>query len=132
MTSYPTLLAVCNGEPALAEKYEGELKAENIAAFLVRTKVRAKGSGCMSHTCVPTERAVSCVCVGRSTTAACHAAPPRGTRHADAASTTLRAHCGSVCVRRTRAGISGRSPPSARVSKHIEGLWVPYLRSSSL
>ena len=34
--SYPTLLAICNGDPELAEPYTGELKAEKIAAFLVR------------------------------------------------------------------------------------------------
>jgi len=36
VTSYPTLLAVCNGDPALAERYSGELKSERIASFLVR------------------------------------------------------------------------------------------------
>ena len=36
VTGYPTLLAVCNGNPALAERYSGELKSERIASFLVR------------------------------------------------------------------------------------------------
>ena len=35
VSAYPTLLAVCNGDPALAERYNGELKSERIAAFLV-------------------------------------------------------------------------------------------------
>jgi len=35
VTSYPTLLD-CNGDPALAERYSGELKSERIASFLVR------------------------------------------------------------------------------------------------
>ena len=37
VTSYPTLIAVCNGDPALAERYSGELKSERIASFLVRS-----------------------------------------------------------------------------------------------
>lgn len=40
VTEYPTLLAICNGDPALAVPYKGELKAEKIAAFLVRSGVR--------------------------------------------------------------------------------------------
>ena len=36
ITSYPTLLAICNGDPALAERYSGDLKSEKIASFLVR------------------------------------------------------------------------------------------------
>lgn len=35
VTSYPTLLAICNGDVLLTEPYQGELKADKIAAFLV-------------------------------------------------------------------------------------------------
>jgi hypothetical protein len=31
---YPTLIAVCNGDPATTEKYTGKLKSENISTFL--------------------------------------------------------------------------------------------------
>ena len=36
VSAYPTLLAVCNGDPASAQRYGGELKSDRIAAFLVR------------------------------------------------------------------------------------------------
>ena len=41
VAEYPTLLAICNGDPGLAERYKGELKAEKIAAFLVRSGLRS-------------------------------------------------------------------------------------------
>ena len=48
MTSYPTLLAVCNGDPVLAERYSGELKSERIASFLVRSSTQHLSGGCCS------------------------------------------------------------------------------------
>ena len=58
VTGYPTLLAVCNGDPALAERYSGELKSERIASFLVRPSRHCSGAkaGFLHAVRVQTER----------------------------------------------------------------------------